>query len=578
MNLLTWVGPAVRGGTALTVPLLIGMLTGSPTLAVVAAVGALWGVGQDGDDPYRARAHRLVWLGLAAAGGLCLGELALRSGSVALVTVCLVLSGFVAGLISPYGRPASVAGMHLLLGAVIGSGIPVPGPWWQPPLALLSGTLLVLALSLLPWLWSPERFERAAIQAVFRAAAQALAVAGTPAAEQARRGLTDALDTAHDVMAPHLARAARDDADAPVRYLVRAFHLAVALGQAVTTLLWEARPLPPAVTAVPTQIARRLLERQDLLPEKDFQVTTPGLRALADTCAAAGLERTDVLPLTPPRHRWSIRPGQTWSVRSAHLRYALLLALCVLVAQLGAIVLDGPRGYWLPMTVAFVYKPDFGPVLGRAVNRCLGTVVGVAGIGALVLVTDERWLMIGAVAGFGALMAVGVRRHYAVATTGLTGVVFVLLDMLGDHRILYWPRILDTALAAALVLVVHFLLWPRSAADRAQAQTEAALAAAARYAQEAPAVGPAQRHALRREAYQQLAQARRAVARARQESSSRGRGLPGWEEAIADAERGCDAVTALSVAPAAPPQVPTEPPVSTEPPVPTEPQGASAQR
>lgn len=550
-----WVGPAVKGGAALTLPLLIGVWTGSETLAVVAAVGALWGVGQDGDDPYRARTHRLIWLGLSAAAGLLVGELALRGGSVFLVTGCLVVSGFVAGLISPYGRNPSVAGMHLLLGAVIGSGIPVPGPWWQSPLALLSGTALVLVLSVLPWLWSRERFERAAILAVFQAASRGLEAAGTTDAEQARRGLTDALDQAHDVMAPHLARAARDGADAPVRHLVRAFHLAVALGQAVTTLLWEARMLPPAVTGAPMQMARCLLDGQEPPHESGFRATSPGLRALARTCAAAGLERADVVPLTPPRQRWTIRPGDAWSVRSAHLRYALLLALCVLIAQLGSLALDGPRGYWLPMTVAFVYKPDFGPVLSRSVNRCLGTVVGVAGIGAVVLLSEDRWVLLAAVAAFGALMAVGVRRHYAVATTGLTGVVFVLLDMLGDHRILYWPRILDTTLAAVLVLVVHFLLWPRSAADRAQAQTESALATAARYRDEAPTVGSAQRHALRRTAYQELAAARRTVAAARQEASVRGRGLPGWDEAIAAAERECDAVTALTAAPDDPVQI-----------------------
>ncbi|USQ85590.1 hypothetical protein NFX46_18520 [Streptomyces phaeoluteigriseus] len=68
------------------------------------------------------------------------GVLALRSGQPTGVTLCLITAAFVAGLISVYGRIASVAGMRLLLGAVIGAGIPVPGPWWRPPLALLGGS------------------------------------------------------------------------------------------------------------------------------------------------------------------------------------------------------------------------------------------------------------------------------------------------------------------------------------------------------------------------------------------------------------------------------------------------------
>ncbi|NED32792.1 FUSC family protein, partial [Streptomyces sp. SID8499] len=165
-------------------------------------------------------------------------------------------------------------------------------------------------------------------------------------------------------------------------------------------------------------------------------------------------------------------PALPWHGRAAQVRYAVLLAACVLVAQLCAGLLHGPRGYWLPMTVAFVYKPDFGPVLRRALHRCAGTLVGVAAIGAVTLLTTDAYVLIGAVAAFGAVMAVGVRHHYALATTGLTAVVFVLVDMLGDHRALYSARILDTALAAAIVLVAHFALWPASAAERAAAQTE----------------------------------------------------------------------------------------------------------
>ncbi|GAA3600670.1 FUSC family protein [Kineosporia mesophila] len=532
---------ALRGGTALTVPLLLGVWTGETTLAVIAAVGALWGVGQDGGDPYWARTRRLAWLAGFAALGLLAGEVALRTGVEAVVTVTLVAAGFVSGLVSPYGRVASVAGMHLLLGAVIGSGIPVPGPWWHAPLALLSGTLLVLVLSAFPWLWARYEIERSAVRAVYATAARALEAAGTPAAEDARRRVTDALDHAQTVMAPHLARGSRSGPQTPTGRLVRAFHLAVPLGEAVTTLLWEGRPLPELVTSAPLRMEQRLFGPGDRAgaPTPRFSPRSPGEQALAGVCVASGAGPVQDVPLQPPARRWS--------TRAAHLRYAALLALCVLITQLAAVALDGPRGYWLPMTVAFVYKPDFGPVFRRSLHRCLGTVAGVAAIGAITLVTGDRYALIAAVAGFGAVMAVGVRQHYAIATTGLTGVVFVLLDMLGDHRELYWPRILDTALAALVVLAVHFLLWPRSAADRAQARTADAVAAAQRYRDLAPGAVPAQRHALRRAAYQHLGEARRATEEARQEPTRGGRPLPAWEQTITEAEHLCDEVTAQTV-------------------------------
>ncbi|MFI9082289.1 FUSC family protein [Streptomyces sioyaensis] len=542
---------AVRGAVGLAVPLLVGMWTGWVALSVIAAVGALWGTGQDGCDPYRSRMHRLAWAGVSAALGLLIGELALRSGQPSAATVCLVVVGFVSGLVSLHGRVASVAGMHLLLGVVFGSGFPLPGPWWQAPLALLSGVVLVLGLSTAPWLWARYGIERAAVRTVYRAASEALAAAGTPAAEEARRRQTDALDAAHHVMRRHLVPGTRPPGETGLGRLIRAFHLAVLLGEAVTTLLWEARPLAPTVTSAPLLMAQHLLrdhkntatraetsvgEGRDILPE---QPDTPGLRALTTVYAAAGDDRFDHVPLHPPPRR---RPD-----RSAHLRYAVLLMLCVLITHLYAAALDSPRPYWLPMAVVFIYKPDFGPLFHRALHRCVGTVVGAAAIGAVALLTANTYAFIVAVAVFGALMAVGVRHHYAIATTGLTAVVFVLLDLMGDHRELYWLRILDTAVAAAVVLVMHFVVWPDSAADRAGEQTEAAVLAALRYRDLAPGATPAQRHFLRRAAYQQLGEGRRATGEARHEPPLPGCRLSDWEQTITTAERLCDLVTARAL-------------------------------
>jgi uncharacterized membrane protein YccC len=540
---------AARGAVALAVPLLVGVGTGAVTPAVIAAIGALWGVSQDGSDPYRLRVRRLVRMGLAAAAGLLAGELALREGHPASVTVCLAAAALLAGAISLRGPLASVVGMHLLLGVTIGSGIPVPGPWWQAPVALLAGVGLVVVLSATPWLWRRHHIERAAVLAVFQAASEALSAAGTPAAEAARRQLTASLDHAHQVMGRHLDRGGR--AETELSALLGAFHVAVRLGEVTSALVWEGRPLPRSVTDVPLLMAGQLLPDRGDLPASvpgtaDSEASSPGLRALAGLYAESGRARPQDAAPRLPAHPWHGRAGR--------LRYAVLLPACVLAAQVCAELLHGPRGYWLPMTVAFVYKPDFGPVFRRALHRCAGTVVGVSAIGAVTLLTTDTYALIGAVAVFGALMAVGVRHHYALATTGLTAVVFVLLDLLGDHRALYGERILDTALAAAIVLVAHFALWPDSAAGRAAALTEAAVAAALHYRDLAPYATPAQRHALRRTAYHRLAEARRAAAHARGEPSRPGRRLPDWEEAITAAEQLCDAVSARNVA-ASPPSM-----------------------
>ncbi|MEV6057817.1 FUSC family protein [Streptomyces sp. NPDC052107] len=544
---------ALRGVVALALPLLLGLWTGHMVAAVFAGIGALWGVGQDSSSPYRLRMQRLLAVGLAGALGLLIGELALLSGHTAPVAGCLVATAVFAGLISLCGPIRSVAGMHVLLGTIVGSGVPVPGPWWQPPLALLSGVLLVTVLSTSPWLWRRHRIETDSVRAVYRAAAGALAAVGTPHAEAARRSMTLALNDAHDVMAPDLATATRHRPEDPdTRRLLDALRLAVRLGEVVSALVWEGRPLPPGVADLPLQMAGRLLPTgksasagHGLVPaEKAASARdrrSPAVRALLELCETADAEAgADVILSLPARPL----PGRT-----VRLRYAVLLAACVLVAYISALLLHGPRGYWLPMTVAFIYKPDFGPVLRRAVHRCVGTVIGVAAIGAVAALTGNTpCALIGTVAVFGALMAVGVRHHYAVATTGLTGIVFVLVDLLGDHRPLYGTRILDTILAAAIVLVANFVVWPDSAGSWAAAQTDAALLAVRRYRDLAPNATPAQRQTLRRAAYRRLADARRAAAQAHAEPVPAKRRLPDWEATIVAAEQVCDAVTARTLA------------------------------
>lgn len=83
----------------------------------------------------------------------------------------------------------------------------------------------------------------------------------------------------------------------------------------------------------------------------------------------------------------------------------------------------------------------------------------------------------------------------------LTAAVFVLVDPLGDHRALYGPRILDTVLAAAVVLMPRFVVWLDSAGSRAAAQTDAAPPAVRRHRDLDPSAPLGTRQALRRVAY-----------------------------------------------------------------------------
>ncbi|MFD4987566.1 FUSC family protein [Streptomyces sp. NPDC058374] len=522
-------------------------MVGQPVAGVAVGLGGLWAVGQDSAAPYKARALRIAALGGSAAVGLLAGATALRHGDIAVIAALLAAAGLVSGWVSVGGPLASVAGMHLLLGATVGTGIPVPGPWWAGPLELLGGALFALALTCLPWLWRRNSPEREAVIAVFDAAEQALSRAGTSGATEARARMTLALNTAQDLLAVH---SSRKHAERPTHIggLIVAFRAAVHLVEAATALVVEGRPLPPAVVRVPSLLAARVVppvrggrpapaEAAEEL-EPPFTADTPALRALAEVYRAPGHALT-LLP-DPPAYE-----GPRLAER---LRFALLLGGCTLVAVVVAHLLHGPRGYWLPMTVAFLYKPDLGPVFGRALNRCLGTVAGVGMVALVAWLVTEQWALTLVAAAFGAVMAAGVRYHYALSTFGLTVIVFVFIDFLGDDRQLLPSRVLETVIAAALVLTAHFLTRPDSWRVRAELRVAAADRAWRRYDRRAPTASPDERHQLRRTAYRRLAEARQALDTAGAEPHRDPDRFPVLERRVARAEQGCDAITAYVVA------------------------------
>ena len=65
--------------------------------------------------------------------------------------------------------------------------------------------------------------------------------------------------------------------------------------------------------------------------------------------------------------------------------FTLRLMACMGAAGVVSEVLPLQRSYWVPLTVAIVFKPDYGSVFARALQRGIGTVVG-AVAGAVLLV------------------------------------------------------------------------------------------------------------------------------------------------------------------------------------------------
>ena len=121
--------------------------------------------------------------------------------------------------------------------------------------------------------------------------------------------------------------------------------------------------------------------------------------------------------------------------RSTACRHALRLAATLSLAAGGARVFEVPRGYWLPLTIALVLKPDFHDTFVFSAARVGGTVLGAAGATAIahVLVPGPAALMVlvlGFVWGGYALAA----TNYVAFTFCITEYVVFLMTLAGVLR------------------------------------------------------------------------------------------------------------------------------------------------
>lgn len=608
----------VRAAAGTALPLLGGLACGRLGFGVFAALGAMHATINDRMEPAWSRVQRIGSAVGASALGMAIGG-ALRHFDVPLPAAVAVLTllGFASGALSATGPRGSGAGMLLLVSAALGDGMAPAHPWWAAGPLMLLGAALVLLLGLPYRPARPADDPRVqALASVYQALGELLAALGTPQGAPARRVLTARLNQLQDLLQnpladllprprhPHPRSQAgpRPQDSAELRRLHRAYEAALAASEAATGLLWAQRPVPPQVAALPGALARQLIAPAAATTPDTTPAGTPGtaatdtpqlpdwspdtparqaldaaLRTAADAVAGrAGDPATAVrAAAAPPPDPWRLRARL---LSRGSVRYGSRVALCVAVAELVTAGLPLDRAYWVPMTVAFVLKPDLGSVFLRAVSRAVGTVLGVALTAALLSLTTEPWLLAAVAALCVALLPYSAAAHYGLNTAVMTPMALVLVQLGGQSGVAeVGPRVLDTLLASLIVLVFGYLLWPERAPHRIEPRIVTATGTLRAYllsvtgpaeptgptgptvptaptaptAPAAPAAPPAKERApsqvwLRRTAYRALADARQEVRYGLTEPPPAGRRAEAWLPATAALERLGGAVAAYA--------------------------------
>jgi uncharacterized membrane protein YccC len=596
---LPWPAMA-RAVLALWVPMAVGFATGRRELGLLPAMGGLLSVMIDNGGPYWSRVERVgTAAALGGAPGLLIGTVIHGHGWFAVLAVVVVAG--VSAILSRLGGLGSVTGLQLFVYSALGLGpLGLLRPWWHTALQFLVGVAWALLLITPGYLLSPRSAERKAVAEVYYALARGLRLIGTPGMAGARVALAGALNSAYD--ATLAVRASASGRSRRNMHLLAVLNVSHQFAEAAAALRATGETVPPLVTDEIERFGDMILDEHG-----------PGSGVLGfGGRRPAGAPR---LPVVPPP--WSSSPGAlalrdammnlvrvlsgSWTPASAvptaatadrgaleRLRgraeraaeqlmggriaweFTIRLMLCTGVAAVASEVLPLARSYWLVLTVGIIMKPDYGSVFARAVQRGAGTVVG-AVLGAVILasVPYGPWLLLpfGILA---ALLPYGKARNFGLAATFLTPLVVVLIDLLdvgGWH--LAEARLVDTALASVIVLLIGYAPWPSAWQAHLPGQFAETLRTVCRYMDEAlvampaariaaagtarsrgraPGEAPGLRSRLRRGAYRSLSNLRTEFQRMMSEPSVVRRRATAWWPAVVALEEVMDAVTATVVA------------------------------
>ncbi|MFH9430049.1 FUSC family protein [Streptomyces sp. NPDC017615] len=552
---VNWAAVA-RASVAMTLPLAIGLAAGQPALGALASMGALNGVIGDTADAYRMRVITIAIPQLIGAVGVILGQLVFDRGWYAVVVVTGV--ALVSGMISTIGAVSSVAGLLLLLDCVIGTGLPLPHPWWLAPLLMTGGGLLVLALALVAWPLRAGVPERASVANAYLRVADLLAACSDEDRYiGARFDVTRSLNQAYDLILGHRARH-HGRSEELTRLLAR-LNAITPLVEAAPAVHLTGRPLPPQVPEAVRALARAVEtgDTAGLRPPKlplalteTERAVDHALRHLSEVVTSPSVDPRGIDERTVALHVRTARAARDAVLSAGSWRYGLRLAVCIGIAQALVSLVAVPRSYWVALTITFVLKPDFGSVFSRALLRALGTVAGLAVAAAVLAEVPIGWWDVPVMLLLAPLVPALTPRGYGFQTAAITPVILLLSDILNhEGTALLLPRLLDSLMGCAIALVAGYLLWPESWHTRVGDRLADAVEDTAAYVRTAFGTGtdPARRTRMRRRLYRDLSTIRTEFQRALTEPPPTGRRAAAWWPLVVAVERIVDATTAARV-------------------------------
>lgn len=505
-----WIA-GLRTGVLVVLALLAGIALGRLAEALSVAVGVLFIAIADVVDSRAVRLRAMMWATLWLGAAVLLGGLV--GGLPALHVVIAINLALLCGYAGALGPRAGLVGVLALVLFAFYAGSPV-----VIDIAVIDagyfvlGGLATVVVNILTTPPSRLGATRSAVAHVYRelqdAAGRrglALAAPAVATAAMAARGVAERVGCAgatrtwvDDLLV------GAEQARLALLALLSERDIDPAYVDELTAGLREASRAIADELAAPLGLpgrARRDRARQRLADLRAVTDRAPDPR-LADlgadlisalTTAVQALDgpwplghRADVVP-----------PAQTSAPVLARLRahlhmadpvaeHAIRLAVAFGGATLAAVIVDVSHAYWVPLTVAWIAKPDLANTVSRVAMRIVGTLAGLVMVTVILAAADivpGQAVILGLAVGISAAVVLAyLGANYPLAVLGITCFVLLIEHLAGDgeeYDVL--ARLAATVLAGLWVLLVASVR-PRRTGSTAVAAMRGTLEALQDYA------------------------------------------------------------------------------------------------
>lgn len=464
-------GPALRALLCLALPLFVGVLTGHPADGAQASFGGLAGLYVP-DAPYRYRARAITVIGGGLTLAVFLGAVTGSHGWIAALTAgtFAAAASFVCQTLE-LSPPREMMFVMALLAATA-----VPGDTAQAlhrAALTAAGGVLAWLISMAPALLRRDRPETSTIAAALAGIAFLVDRIGGDDAPTARHTAVNAMCRARQA----LTQAGRTDNHRLTGIVDATENLLEAV---LRSTVEDTHPPDPAL-ATRIRAVIPLIATPDDTDTDQHPMPRPQPTPLAQ--AIGDLHIT--LRTQPPgpttdttQTRKPDRQGILTRMRAAAGRHSVIVPTA---ARIGIGVGVGvgfglglafgiAHAFWIGLTACAVLQAsNLRIVRSRFVHRLVGTSLGVGVVFALLAGHPPLIVLI-----LTAILAQGIIEsvitvHYGLAVIGITVLSLMLFHLAAPAEptsSLIVGRLIDTALGAALALLLRTTLWPRATSTR----------------------------------------------------------------------------------------------------------------